>query len=200
LWILSRFCEEKADDQSDGLSDEQENNQEERRDAVAVLVTVFVDGKAVHWGEFEDNSDVGTSHHDFNDIPLGGGSVVEVATAYRMLLLPATGNRSWEQFLIHPDDANVDAFLADEEHIFGADLPLDVPERLKTDLQRQASIKGIPQDAAGTAKLIKFLVRRNLWYIISVCSIPTHSKGDDPSFALTCGDISGHRICTTASL
>lgn len=197
-WVLSRFCEEKEANQSGGPSDLQDNSQKERRDAVAVLVTIFIDGKAVHWGELEDNID--EDIHDLNDIPLGGGSVVEVTTAYRMLLLPAMGNRSWEQFLIHPDDANVDTFLADEGLILRPGLPLNVPDNLKQALLQKETIAGIPQNALGTAKLINFLVRRNLWHILSVCSIPTHSEGDDPRFALTCGDISGHHVCTSASL
>jgi hypothetical protein len=43
---------------------------------------------------------------------------------------------------------------------------------------------------------LDFMIRRNLEHILSVCSIPTPNKGT----ALTCGDISGHRLVTSASL
>lgn len=56
---------------------------------------------------------------------------------------------------------------------------------------------------------INFITGRNLEHILSVCSIPilkaSHSADgkdemDTTSIALTCGDMSGHRVATTASL
>ncbi|OJD38573.1 mg2+ transporter zinc transport protein [Diplodia corticola] len=54
---------------------------------------------------------------------------------------------------------------------------------------------------------LDFLIRRNLEHILSVCSIPVASptpesgdcKHEDSPIALTCGDISGHRVGTSAS-
>ncbi|KAJ4172351.1 hypothetical protein NW754_002545 [Fusarium falciforme] len=45
-------------------------------------------------------------------------------------------------------------------------------------------------------------LRRNLAHILSVCSIPVISEDDEskePAFALTCGDVDGHRVATAAS-
>lgn len=49
---------------------------------------------------------------------------------------------------------------------------------------------------------INFFLERNLEYILSVCSIPVRNETDDEDapIALTCGDVSGHRIVTAASL
>ncbi|UKZ61637.1 uncharacterized protein TrAtP1_002895 [Trichoderma atroviride] len=59
---------------------------------------------------------------------------------------------------------------------------------------------------------LNFILRRNLEHILSVCSIPVEdfeenevfsAPSDSPyckAIALTCGDVSGHRIATTASL
>ncbi|KAH7184717.1 uncharacterized protein B0J16DRAFT_303865 [Fusarium flagelliforme] len=50
---------------------------------------------------------------------------------------------------------------------------------------------------------LNFALRRNLEYILSVCSIPVYpDANDDKEFAiaLTCGDIDGHRIVMAASL
>ena len=50
---------------------------------------------------------------------------------------------------------------------------------------------------------LNLALRRNLEYILSVCSVPVYpSANDDEEFAiaLTCGDIDGHRIVTAASL
>lgn len=51
-------------------------------------------------------------------------------------------------------------------------------------------------------EILNFNLRRNLEHILSVCSIPVSYDidGDNPSIALTCGDISGHRVSATASL
>jgi hypothetical protein len=50
---------------------------------------------------------------------------------------------------------------------------------------------------------LNFTLRRNLEHVLTVCSIPTgEASGEDEirPVALTCGDISGHRIATEASL
>lgn len=49
---------------------------------------------------------------------------------------------------------------------------------------------------------LDFFLRRNLEYILSVCSIPVHDAGPDgiPAYALTCGDVDGHRVATAAGL
>lgn len=59
---------------------------------------------------------------------------------------------------------------------------------------------------------IEFLVRRNLEHILGVCAIPVDVPGpnaggpvweslcDVQPIALTCGDMSGHRVCTASSL
>ncbi|KAK1494602.1 hypothetical protein CTAM01_08956 [Colletotrichum tamarilloi] len=48
---------------------------------------------------------------------------------------------------------------------------------------------------------LNFFLRRNLEYILSVCSIPVSEADSDgvPAYALTCGDIEGHRVTTSAS-
>lgn len=49
---------------------------------------------------------------------------------------------------------------------------------------------------------LDFFLGRNLEYILSVCSIPVSdtSKKELPCFALTCGDVDGHRVAVAASL
>ncbi|KAJ3938669.1 uncharacterized protein N0V96_011399 [Colletotrichum fioriniae] len=50
--------------------------------------------------------------------------------------------------------------------------------------------------------ILDFFLRRNLEYILSVCSIPVSEADSDgiPAYALTCGDVEGHRVATAASL
>jgi hypothetical protein len=60
------------------------------------------------------------------------------------------------------------------------------------------------------ARPTEYLVWRHLEFILSVCAIPIEprlwtgaeisSAARDPPIALTCGDMSGHRVCTSATL
>ncbi|KAH0490380.1 hypothetical protein TgHK011_001851 [Trichoderma gracile] len=51
-----------------------------------------------------------------------------------------------------------------------------------------------------TNKHLDFILRRNLEHILSVCAIPVASDpSTTPAVALTCGDISGHRVTGKAS-
>lgn len=49
---------------------------------------------------------------------------------------------------------------------------------------------------------LNFFLGRNLEYILSVCSIPVSEADSDgiPAYALTCGDVDGHRVAISASL
>lgn len=69
-----------------------------------------------------------------------------------------------------------------------------------------------PKKADSIADHIEFTVRRNLEHILGVCTIPVRASGerdeglvfdkphDVQAIALTCGDMSGHRISTASSL
>ncbi|PTB66519.1 hypothetical protein BBK36DRAFT_1118914, partial [Trichoderma citrinoviride] len=47
---------------------------------------------------------------------------------------------------------------------------------------------------------LDFILHRNLEHILSVCSIPVNiGSGETPAIALTCGDVSGHRVTRKAS-
>lgn len=69
---------------------------------------------------------------------------------------------------------------------------------------------GTPGASLSPQNHLDFATRRNLEHILSVCAVPATPEGDSSSlpkalrgvtaFALTCGDLSGHRICWSASL
>lgn len=58
------------------------------------------------------------------------------------------------------------------------------------------------KESAEALQKIEYLAWRHLEHILSVCAIPlsTLDSKETPLVALTCGDMSGHRICTSASL
>lgn len=74
--------------------------------------------------------------------------------------------------------------------------------------------KPTPENTSPTMEHIEFSARRNLEHILGVCAIPVavHVSGESAEgivwkklrgvqpIALSCGDLSGHRICTTSSL
>lgn len=61
---------------------------------------------------------------------------------------------------------------------------------------------GMPQPSSSPSDHIEYLIWRNLEHILSVCSVPVGPKrdGEIQPIALTCGDLSMHRVCTSASL
>lgn len=68
--------------------------------------------------------------------------------------------------------------------------------------------EGTPNNSSATNH-IEYLTWRHLEHILSVCAIPLSppsllesgtSKVENEAIALTCGDLSGHRVCTSASL
>ncbi|KAK1992783.1 hypothetical protein LX36DRAFT_731693 [Colletotrichum falcatum] len=177
-------------------------------DAIAVVVSVFVNGRAVQWRPTNlDNNDIMLLQES-----LAGDDTLEVVTAYKMVHL-SKSRASWKEFLLPPAVADVSGHLASEPftpfhpsehddqvecatHLEGfvsqpmGSTPLAVrrqPEKLTTD---------------SSINHIDYIVRRNLEHILSVCAIPvegTRLGGETVRVALTCGDISGHRVCSSAS-
>jgi hypothetical protein len=87
----------------------------------------------------------------------------------------------WKRLVLSPAAVDIDRFLSEESSSHVIDVGLD------------------------------YATRRNLEHILSVCAIPVppghvwdydnmNPKIAEPAVALTCGDMSGHRVCTSASL
>lgn len=78
------------------------------------------------------------------------------------------------------------------------------PSRGNGSLFRAEQLSGIPSDSPSDH--LRYVTWRNLEHILSVCAIPVGTsinyKYDDgiPPIALTCGDMSLHRVCNSASL
>jgi len=112
-----------------------------------------------------------------------------ITAAYKLVHVEPDVAKDWRSTSISPREANIKAALS--THVF--------------------------QPVAFTAdQRMDFIIRRNLEHILSVCMIPaggsrTKGASDDSisttgsgsevrrPLALTCGDISGHRICISAS-
>ncbi|KAI0384178.1 hypothetical protein F5Y04DRAFT_269619 [Hypomontagnella monticulosa] len=183
-------------------------------ESAMVVVSVFLNGEALRW----------TSSSGCNWTKRLGGrnsrnSTIEVVTAYRMTLLK-TSTASWRDYMIPVESTDIDRIL--QETPFS---PIYIST---TECSAQQSNEkhephgmsegsdsdpsGIPADDSSSRSHIEFIVRRNLEHILSVCSIPLKPSGwgngkatslklssDLYPVALTCGDMSCHRICTSAS-
>ncbi|KAF7520883.1 hypothetical protein G7054_g12613 [Neopestalotiopsis clavispora] len=92
---------------------------------------------------------------------------------------------------IHKGQDGLDVSNISRDHASGITLS---PSKVK-------HLTGTPRANASPSEHIEYLIWRNLEHILSVCSIPMGSKRDGgmQPVALTCGDMSMHRICTSTS-
>lgn len=82
-------------------------------------------------------------------------------------------------------------------------------QRTQYTSRKDATHHGEKSDPRGLAevdtqlRMIQYLAARHLEHILSVCAVPSPFSDNRPPghtpVALTCGDMSGHRICTSAS-
>ncbi|KAK6840080.1 hypothetical protein PG987_005946 [Apiospora arundinis] len=145
-----------------------------------------------------------------------GNRSTEIVVAYKMMLMPKHPSHSWESFTISAESMNVSNILSQE------DAPLETLWLSKTheNIEHGDPPRSLPETPQSASEHIEFLVRRQLEHILSNCSIPLehHIIGKDPEekssenheaqpieeggtvpVALTCGDISFHRVCGSAS-
>ena len=139
-----------------------------------------------------------------------------------MLLCPR-GKTDWTEFLIPASDADVSQILKTASFT-SFSLSEIGPGSDSVELKNSRIPSATPTNI--TPSRIEFAVRRNLEHILSVCAIPVarpavskrnrtaqpaSGKGKDVEIAafncddikpiaLTCGDLSMHRICSSASL
>lgn len=164
---------------------------------VMAVIDVFVDGRRTKIPQ-----DKGLPN--FN--PLGKDCTREIVVAYRLSLLP--DQPTWRDFIIPATKANVEKLLWDEIESQGRTC-------MNLNVLHKPLLGVKTQDHDGTSEpevlgqhhkqllMIQYLAARHLEHILSACAIPFPTP-ENPhpgpeSVALTCGDISGHRICTSAS-
>ena len=142
-------------------------------EAVGLVIGFFVDGKAKKREDFCEEK--------WHTIPPRG--FLELVAGYKLVLLTSKMSE-WKPLVLSAADVDIDRFLSEESSSYVIDDSLD------------------------------YSTRRNLEHILSVCAIPVPQGHvwdyDNTSVldrlevaepvALTCGDMSGHRVCISASL
>ncbi len=152
---------------------EKEEDSRVQPEAVGVVMGLFMNGEAKKLEDFKETRDF--------EIP--PKERIEFTTGYKLILL-GSKKSDWKCLTLSAKEVDVDFILAEStfDNIDG--LGLDFP------------------------------ARRNIQHILSVCVVPVVDhlvwKGrvedvvepgsKDSQVALTCGDMSGHRICNSASL
>jgi len=133
----------------------------------------FCDGKAEKWGDIEAKK----------GLVIAPGEKLEITAGIKIVLLTSE-NLEWKPLMLSADDVDVDRILAETTASYG------------------------------DPKALEYSARRNIEHILSACSVPVTDKfvwdydriDDVPTkelaeslVALTCGDLSGHRVCSSAS-
>ncbi|KAF7888255.1 uncharacterized protein EAF02_002796 [Botrytis sinoallii] len=173
-----------------GLSEDDSTKTGETRpmdNSIGVIVSVFIDGVAVKFH----------SNEEWN-LTVEIEQTKEVFVAYKLVYLTSEILNDWKQFLVEADKANVNNLLLKEfestqyRPIQLSSLRDSIPNVSASETTAWDKIKSN----------LDFIFQRHLEHILNVCTIPITSyqgSNDTPAVALTCGDMSAHRICTSAS-
>ncbi|TGO11818.1 hypothetical protein BTUL_0101g00400 [Botrytis tulipae] len=174
-----------------GSSEDDSTNTGETRpmdNSIGVIVSVFIDGVAMKFH----------SNEEWN-LTVEIEQTKEVVVAYKLLYSTLEVSNDWKQFLVEADKANVDNLLLKE---FKSTQYRPIPLFSLGD--------SIPNISAGKTTAwnkiksnLDFIFQRHLEHLLTVCAISTTSCqgiNNTSAVALTCGDVSAHRICTSASL
>lgn len=148
--------------------------------AVGLIITVFINGKPQLLYKPHSHLYIELSREAQRE--LEASTTVEITVAYRLQVL--SSSQSWKKSFI-PASA-----LASVERAFS-----------------ETSISAFERLRWSSHDHIDFITGRTLEHILSVCSraVPLPSQNgkcklDTTSLALTCGDLSGHRIANAAAL
>ncbi|KAF4847399.1 hypothetical protein CGCSCA4_v005697 [Colletotrichum siamense] len=184
-------------------------------DIVAVVMSMFVDGKAIR---FESSNQ---KRPEKVTQKIEYGTAIEVVSAYKMIQWTES-EASWRDFMVPADVTDVSKHLAFASNSFEAFYPCyhDIQDRILGKSEERVGEQEIrewvssmpPKSPVGSLEdgdqvnrsinHIDFVARRKLEDILSVCAIPlrdSEKEEDAVPIALTCGDLSGHRVSSPAS-
>jgi hypothetical protein len=179
---------------------------------IAVLLSIFIDGLPCMP---HPPPEPGHDAHITIKVPAEGrGS--EIVVAYRMITLPETSSDAsslrWQDLVIPGEAANFDKHLEEAEKLYRYIDPSELDSRKPRSedgeeeeevavTQSTVELAGFPTDGKSYVQYLDYITRRNLEHILSVCVVPIPNSFDADAelIALTCGDLSGHRVTSSAS-
>ncbi|KAJ5291327.1 pyridoxal-dependent decarboxylase domain protein [Penicillium angulare] len=158
-------------------------------DSVAAIAGFLVNGKPLTYAQVTENK----THH------VKAKSSHQMVVGYKLILLHSEDhNSNWKRLTLTVQDMDINEILRNENE--EANAP-----------QWDANLPPIVHAKASNAqdeRIVEKSIKRAVENILSVCMIPV---GDgyywnistdlrDCDLAMTCGDLSGHRVCPSASL
>lgn len=182
---------------------------------IAVLLSIFIDGRPVMPNPLPEP---GYGAQIMIKVPAEGRGP-EIVVAYRMITLPettedASSSLRWQKLVIPGEAANFDKHLEEAEKLYRYIDPSELDSRKPQEedgkedgeeevpvTQPTIELTGFPTDGKSYVQYIDHITRRNLEHILSVCVVPIPNSSDPDAelIALTCGDLSGHRVTSSAS-
>ncbi|KAK8062097.1 hypothetical protein PG997_014194 [Apiospora hydei] len=201
-----------------------ESGQRVWEDSIAVVTSIMQDGNLIQWKVPQEAPPASSQASTITaetpgqtwDIMLEADSSTEIVIAYKMALAPKSQFHTWDSFIISADAMDVSAIMSRE-------IPCPDTLRLSDIIRKDSgraqprSLPATPQDAS---EHIEFVVHRHLEHILSNCSIPiiprtirsvlletTLAESRETQLtedrivpvALTCGDVSFHRVSGSSS-
>ncbi len=195
-------------------------------DSIAIVVSVFLDGEAMQWtngscwtrtlGNKSSGKSVMEVTTAYHMMPLNTSKENE----WRDFVIPAKWANIHDRLKVPFSDFCLSGTQEASQH------KQDLGERENTESPQTSggNPSGVPSNDSPPTDHIEFVVRRHLEHVLSVCCIPltykplgrrdphpikplcqkdarpTEPHEDECPIAITCGDILGHRIYTSASL
>ena len=152
---------------------------------VVLIVSVSINGRVRELQQIGNGSDLEyrVKFDDGESFELAPGNPFEITVGCRLQLMP--DKVDWKSMLIP-----VSEFLRMDAEFGYQSTPPHLTPYKKFRFTKCND---------GFDRQFDFIIRRNLEHILSVCSIPVVVEGQTAT-AITCGDMSGHRLVTSASL
>ncbi|KAK7959935.1 Mg2+ transporter protein CorA-like/Zinc transport protein ZntB [Apiospora aurea] len=202
-----------------------ESGQKGWEDSIAVVASIMQDGNLIQWkvppeappASSQASTITAETPGQIWDITLEADCSTEIVIAYKMALVPKWQFHTWDSFIIPADAMDVSTILSGEIPCPDTLRLYDIT-RIDSSRAQPRSLPATPQDAS---EHIEFVVHRHLEHILSNCSIPLTprtirsgmpettlpesreaqlTEGRLVPVALTCGDVSFHRVSGSSSL
>lgn len=169
------------------------SEQHSQPNAVAAVVGLFVDGRAVTIEDYE-------TKFKYVDVPAKG--TLRLAVGYKLVpLIFQDGKENWKSLVLKPGDVDIDQFLLDtapKDDVLSDQLLSNKEFYVRRYVEHILSVCMIP-----ILEVSEEAVHASVDLAVDRLGVQNTKTNDKPGarlVALTCGDMYGHRICVSASL
>lgn len=169
------------------------SKQQSDLDAVAAVIGLFVNGRAVTLEDYESN---------FSDFNLPAKEIFRLVVGYKLVPLKMQhGKENWKSLVLKTGDVDIDQFLLDtapKDDVLPSLMLSDQEFYISRYVEHILSVCMIP-----IANVSEEVVPSSVASAADDLNLQSSKTNGEPKVrivALTCGDMYGHRICVSASL